>query len=352
MAELNPYVVLAILITGFAAVIYFIRQKPQDGDALKVMTEWMKEIKQETVSSKQRTEDNLKDLNKAINERLDNAGRVIAGLTKELGGMQEIGRSMKDVQDLLKGPKLRGGMGEESLEMLIKQVLPHQHFQTQYRFQSGEVVDCIIRINKELLCVDSKFPLENFRALVKSEKEEDQLAFRKAFFKDVKKHVEAISKKYILPHEGTMDFALMYVPMESIFQEIINEQEVQDYARSKKVLITSPNSFYHYLTVINNSLKGSQINEMAKQIQRIISALKQDSDKFSGNLSVLTKHITNAKNTSDSINEDFRKLASKIESAHVLQLEEKVAAPLEAGRASPHEAGGGENKQRKSKPLN
>ena len=108
--------------------------------------------------------------------------------------------------------------------------------------------------------------------MIKSEKEEDQIAFRKAFFKDVKKHIETIAKKYILPNEGTLDFALMYVPMESIFQEIINEPDIQDFARSKKILITSPNSFYHYLTVINNSLRGSQINELAKQLQRIIGA--------------------------------------------------------------------------------
>ena len=160
--------------------------------------------------------------------------------------------------------------------------------------------------------------------MVKSEKEEDQIAFRKSFFRDVKKHVDAIARKYILPNEGTMDFALMYVPMESIFQEIVNEPEIQEYARGRKVLITSPNSFYHYLTIINNSLKGTQINEMAKQLQRIIAAIKQESDKFSGNLSVLTKHVTNAKNTADSINEDFRKLASKIESAHGLQIEDRV----------------------------
>lgn len=288
--------------------------------------EWMKDIKQGTENSKQAMERSIQETNKAISERLDNAGRVIASLTKELGGMQEIGRSMKDVQDLLKGPKLRGGMGEESLEMLLKQVLPSQHYQMQYRFISGEVVDCIIRINKELLCVDSKFPLENFRALIRSEKEEDQIKFRKDFQKDVKKHVDTIAKKYILPNEGTLDFALMYVPMESVFQEIIGDGELQDYSRTRKILITSPNSFYHYLTVINNSLRGSQINEMAKQLLKIIGAIKQDSDKFAGNLSVLTKHVTNAKNTSDVINEDFRKLASKIESAYGLQLEEKSSA--------------------------
>lgn len=322
--DTQVYIILVVVIAGFVAVVFAFKHivgKPKDEDVMKVMMEWMKDIKQGTENSKQITEQNIKDLNKAINERLDNAGRVIGSLAKELGGMQEIGRSMKDVQDLLKGPKLRGGMGEESLEMLIKQVLPMQHYQMQYRFNSGEIVDCIIRINKELLCIDSKFPLENFRSLIKSEKEEDQIAFRKAFFRDVKKHIDSIAKKYILPSEETLDFALMYVPMESVFQEIINEPDMQDYARSKKVLVTSPNSFYHYLTVINNSLRGSQINEMAKQLQRIIGAIKVESDKFGNNLSILTKHVTNAKNISDGVNEDYRKLASKIDTAISLQID-------------------------------
>jgi DNA anti-recombination protein RmuC len=121
-----------------------------------------------------------------------------------------------------------------------------------------------------------------------------------------------------------MDFAMMYVQMESVFLEIINDPETSDYARTKKIYIASPNSFYYYLTIIHNSLRSTQINEMLKPLIRMISAIKQDSDKFTGNLSTLTKHITNAKNTSDLINEDFRKLASKIENAYSLQLEDNV----------------------------
>lgn len=320
------YLLLAILVAGFAALFYYMKTssaKPQDNESMKLMTEWMKSLKDDTDSSRKEIQTSIQKSSEDLNRRLTEAARLFADVQHKVGEMSEIGRGMKDIQDLLKGPKLRGGMGEESLEMTLKQVLSDKNFQLQYRFSTGEIVDCIIRVGKELISVDSKFPLENFRQLVRSEKEEDQLKFRKDFFKDVKKHIEAISKKYILPNENTMDFALMYIPMESVFQEIINDGEIMDFARTKKVYITSPNSFYHYLTIILNSLRASQINEMIKPMLRAIAGIKQDSDKFSGNLSVLTKHITNAKNTSDSINEDFRKLASKIEGAYGLQVAEE-----------------------------
>lgn len=321
------YIILGALIAGFAALFYFVQAKnPKQGDseALKIMTEWMRNLKQDTESSRKEIQDSIQKSSEDLNRRLTEAARLFADVQNKVGEMSEIGRGMKDIQDLLKGPKLRGGMGEESLEMTLKQVLPDKAYQMQYRFSTGEIVDCIVRVGKELICIDSKFPLENFRMLVKSEKEEDQIKFKKDFIKDVKKHIDAISKKYILPNENTMDFALMYVPMESVFQEINNDIETSEYARTKKVYITSPNSFYHYLTIIMNSLKAAQINEMIKPLLRTIASVKQDSDKFSNNLSVLTKHITNAKNTSDVINEDFRKLASKIENAYALQLDEKA----------------------------
>lgn len=331
MESIQFYLILGVLIAGFAAVFYYLKtsaNKPQDNESMRVMTEWMKSLKDDTDSSRKEIQQSIQKTNEDLNRRLSDAAKLFGDVQRKVGEMSEIGRGMKDIQDMLKGPKLRGGMGEESLEMTLKQVLSDKNFQMQYRFSTGEIVDCIIHVGKELISVDSKFPLENFRMLVKSDKEEDQMKFRKDFFKDVKKHIEAISKKYILPNENTMDFALMYVPMESVFQEIINDPDMTDFARGKKVYITSPNSFYHYLTIILNSLRASQINEMIKPLLRAIAAIKQDSDKFSANLSVLTKHVTNAKNSSDSINEEFRKLASKIEGAYGLQVADEVKSEI------------------------
>jgi len=291
---------------------------------MRVMMEWMKSIKDGGDLTRREIQDSIQKTNQDISKRLTDAAKLFAEVQNKVGQMTELGRSMKDVQELLKGPKTRGLFGEDALESLLKQVLPSQHYQMQYRFQSGEAVDCVIKLKEGMICIDSKFPLENFRALMKSENEEDRENFRKAFFRDVKKHIESIAKKYILTNEGTLDFALMYVPMESVFQEIANEQTVMEFARSKKIYITSPNSFYHYIAVIVQGLRGAQLNEMTTKVLNIISAIKQSSDKFAMNLNVLNKHVTNAKNTVEIVNEDFRSLSSKIDTAHSMQIEEKA----------------------------
>lgn len=315
--------ILIVILLGFGLVLFFVGKKPKQNQALEVMMEWMKSVKDAGDLTRKEIQDSIRNSSEDINRRLTDAAKLFAQVQRDVGQMTELGRSMKDVQEFLKGPKSRGIFGEDALESLLKQVLPSQNYQIQYRFESGETVDCVIKLKEGLVCIDSKFPLENFRAMMKSENEEDKDNFRKTFLRDVKKHIETIAKKYILTKEGTLDFALMYVPMESVFQEIVNDQSLMEFARTKKVLITSPNSFYHYVTVIHTALKGAQINELAKQILNIISALKQASDRFATNLSVLTKHVTNAKNTVDTVNEDYRALSSKIQSAYTLQVEEK-----------------------------
>ena len=316
-------ILLIILVAGIGSVIYFLTRKPKTDQSVQVMLDWMKSLQEKSDLTRKEIQDSISSSNKDINNRLTEAARLFSDVQRKVGEMTELGRSMKDEQDLLKGPKTRGIFGEDALEMLLKQVLPQQSYQMQYRFESGEIVDCVIRLKEGLICVDSKFPLENFRALLKAENEVDVSAFRKAFARDVKKHVEAIAKKYILPNEGTLDFALMYVPMESVFQEIVNDQELNEYSRAKKVFITSPNSFYNYITTISNVLKGAKMNELARQVLNLLGALKQDSDKFTNPLGVLTKHVTNAKSTVDSVNDEFRALTSKIDRAQTLQIEEK-----------------------------
>src|SRR3989338_9319184 len=202
---------------------------------MQMVMDLMKSITESSQSTRKEIQDSIISSNRDINSRLTEAARLFADVQRKVGEMTELGRSMKDVQELLKGPKTRGIFGEDALESLLKQVLPADNYEMQYRFESGEAVDCVIKLKDGLLCIDSKFPLENFRAMMKVESEEDKNNLRKAFLRDVKKHVESISKKYILPREGTLDLALMYVPMESVFQEIIDDQDLMEFARSKKI---------------------------------------------------------------------------------------------------------------------
>src|SRR5690606_10387937 len=162
---------------------------------------------------------------------------VIRDVNKEVGQMSEIGRSMKELQEFLKSPKLRGNIGEEILNDLISQLFPKNSFHLQYTFKSGEKVDAAIRTDAGILPIDSKFPMENFTKMIKADSDTEKKSYEKEFLRDVKKHIDSIAKKYILPEEGTMDFALMYVPSETVFYDLCNQMESMNYARSKRVYI-------------------------------------------------------------------------------------------------------------------
>ncbi len=258
--------------------------------------------------------------NQAINERLDKAALFMKTIGQEVGQMRELGKSMKDLQDFLQSPKLRGNIGEEILKDLLNQVLPTSNFSIQYKFKEGQTVDAIIKTDNGLIPVDSKFPMENARKLFQTENEKDKAAVKNEFAKDVRKHIGDISRKYILPSEGTVDFAIMYVPSESVYYEVVaNCQDVIDYGQSKKVFLVSPNSFYYFLQAIMLGLRGKKIEEKAKQIMDTLGMIQHESVKFGESLGVLDRHLTNAKNAMEGVTSKYSKLSGKIDSVKLLK---------------------------------
>jgi DNA recombination protein RmuC len=328
MVEIFLYVIIAILFIGFGVLLYFLSvlkkraEQPADDTSLKVMMEWMKEIKLGTESTRDAMQKSLQETNKAINDRLDNAGRVIAQLTRELGGIAQVGPDIRRLSETLASPKLRGNFGEEMLEQMLSLALPKEGFIIQYKFANGETVDAIVRVGEKLLPIDSKFSMENFRLYKEAKTEEAAEGLKKAFLKDVKKRVDEIHKKYILPQEGTFDFALMYIPSEGVFSEVLDDLATLTYARDKKVYFVSPNTLYHHLQIILLSLRGQKINQAAQAILSMIAGIKQESEKFGRTLEVLANHIKNANNTMGVVNNDFAKLRSSIVNASGLKLEE------------------------------
>lgn len=322
------YVILGILVIGFGAAIYFLMelkkqaQKPAEDQTLKVMMDWMKEIKQDVQQDREQTQKNIHETNKQINDRLTEAARVIGKLQQDIGVVTQIGPDVRRLSEVLASPKARGNFGEEMLENMLSQVLPQSSYSMQYKFKNGETVDAIVRVGEMILPVDSKFSMENFRLMKESKTDESTETLKKAFLKDVKKRIDEIHKKYILPQEGTFDFALMYVPSEGIYQEIILDDDINVYARNKRVMPVSPNSLFIYLQNIVVSLRGQEINKMAQQILAMITGIKQESDKFGRNLEILGKHIVNAGNSMGTVNGDFLKLQMSIQNAASLKLDE------------------------------
>lgn len=323
------YLLGALVITGLGLIAWFINLKLKkiteltkpDDNLLKVIETLQKgtvDLQSGLREQSKNISDTLSQSTKSLNERLDNAARFIAQVSKEVGQMSEIGRSMKDLQEFLKSPKLRGNIGEEVLKDLISQMFPKSSFHLQYTFKNGEKVDAALQTDAGLLPIDSKFPMENFQAMVKAETKLERDKLRRVFTTDVRKHIRDISQKYILPEEGTMDFALMYVPSEPVYYEIANIQDLTDYARKNRVYPVSPTTLYAHLQMILLSFEGKKIEARSKQVFRLLRAVQKDYEKTEGVLQILGKHINNAYNQFSNALQSFSLLGQKINSTQVL----------------------------------
>ncbi len=276
-----------------------------------------------------------------VGSRLDNAARVIHDVQKQLGelgkateNIRELGMNVGKLEEMLRAPKLRGGLGELLLEDLLRQVLPVNAYTFQHKFRSGEKVDAVIHTSGGMVPVDSKFPLENFRRLVDAKSDQDRTAAARTFRQDVRKHIDDISKKYILPDEGTFDFALMYIPAENIYYETIIKDERFDeedglyaYASKHRVVPVSPNSFYAHLRVIALGFKGLQVEANAKEIIKTLDRLGYELQKFRTVFETLGTHLTNARNNYDKAEKSLTAFEEKLNSAQQLR-EEHAPVPL------------------------
>lgn len=315
-------VVLIIVLAAMLVIAVFLNKKLSElKDAQKPSDELLEIIRTLQTGSREDRRDLLVSLQRntqAVNERLDNAARVISQVQRNLGEMSEIGKGIRTLQDFLQSPKLRGGLGEEVLKEMIGQTFPKNAFHLQYSFKSGVKVDAVLKTDAGLLCIDSKFPMENFTLMLKGETEGERGTGKKQFIQDVKKHIEDISKKYILPDEGTMDFALMYIPSESVYYEVVNIPELSNFARRQRVYPVSPNTLYAHLQVLLLSFEGKDLELKSKEIFRILRAVQNDYGKVEENLSTLQKHLNNAYNMMGNVTSSFNTLGQKISSTQKL----------------------------------
>ncbi len=306
-------------------------------DVLKMSMQQQNESMKMQQEMRKQMDERLRDVttslerqHKTVGERLDNAAKAVGDVQKSLGEMSvstkqmiDIGKDISSLQDILRAPKLRGNLGELFLDNLLSQILPGKGlYELQYRFKSGEVVDAVIRlVDNMLVCVDSKFPLENFQKMLDAQNDQDDkriTQYRKAFYMDVKKHVDAISSKYILPGEGTLNFALMYIPAENVYYETItkdlaDEGNISQYALSKRVIPVSPNTFYLYLQTLLIGFKGMQVQKNAQHILDRLSQLKGDFGKFSETYELVGTHLQHAQASFEKSERKLENFGGKLE---------------------------------------
>lgn len=235
---------------------------------------------------------------KAVSEQLQASTEMLGTIRQQLGQVQQSGHDLSDaarqIESVLGGAKVRGTLGEVALERMLADALPPSSYETQYKFSTGEAVDAVVRLRDRMLPIDSKFPLEGYRRLVDSGEEA-----RKGFANAVRVHVDSIAKKYILPDEGTLDFALMFVPSEGIFYELLRSTDskgaaLDEYCRGKFVVPVSPSTLFAHLQIIAMGFRGMQIEENAKRLLSSITGLQKQMENFGEVYQRLGGHLRNA----------------------------------------------------------
>ncbi len=267
----------------------------------------------------------LNNLQNQVSQNLVNASNAVNTVQKTLGKLEEetrrifeVGKDMAGLQELLRQPKFRGEFGQFLLENVLEQIMPREYFVLQYRFRNGEIADAAIRIGENLVVVDAKFPLESFKRIIEAAAADEKGRARKEFMRAVNKHVDDIANKYILPDEGTYDFALMYIPAENVYYETIIkdgdevDKNIRDYALSKKVVPVSPNSFYAYLMVILRGLKGLTIEKRAQEVMENLARLRNEFVKFYEEFAKTGAHLKDAGKSYDRAVTNLEKFGDKL----------------------------------------
>jgi DNA recombination protein RmuC len=253
-----------------------------------------------------RVADSARQMQENSHRQFTESNRLIKEITQEITSVKEIGRQtqtfaeqLQNLQDILKNPKQRGILGEYYLETVLKNVMSPEDYAIQYPFKNGEIVDAVVKINKKLVPIDSKFSLDNYNRYIHAQ-EPERSVLEKAFVNDLKIRIQETAK-YIRPEENTMDFAFMFIPSEGIYYDLLTNQVgageeenlIQRAASKYKVIIVSPTSFLAYLQTVMQGLKALQIEERAVEIQKRVGEL----GKHIGSYEEFYKKLGNALST-------------------------------------------------------
>ncbi len=245
----------------------------------------------------------------------------------------EQAREFTSLQDLLKAPTARGGLGEAMLEELLHQVLPPGAFDMQHRFSSGATVDAIVHAGGKIVCIDSKFPLSNYRRMCDATTDAERADAERAFAADVAKHIDDISVRYIVPDEGTLDFAVMYVPAEGLYAEVLRlyhrRKPLYESAIEARVIPMSPLTTYAYLSTVLFGLRCLSIEANAERILGFCGRLQQDMERFATDYDTLGKHIGNARSKFEDGGRHLDHLRTRLERVADFESESMPAPPLE-----------------------
>jgi DNA recombination protein RmuC len=316
--EIVTIIVLAIAV--LVLTVLMLSRKSQDySQAFFLLQQRMGQIEEQVKKS-------LDEGNKSVNEKFDNSLKVIGDIKRTIGSLEEtnkqmlaLGKEISSIQDLLRPPQIRGGLGELTLNNILSELLPRQNYEEQYRFRNGVIVDAVIKLGNRIVPIDSKFPLDSFERYVACSEEKEKNSHLREFSRSVKSQIDNISAKYILEDEATYDFALMYIPSENIYYQTILKDDIEvdgksiaEYALGRRVVVVSPNSIYAYLRVIHLGLRGMQFENNVRKIMDDYSRLNKELEKFEKQFATLGAHINHAHAVFDGAARQLNTLSTKM----------------------------------------
>ena len=320
------YIIIGLAI-GALAVFFVVRsRKPHqdDSQANVILHQRLDALGKLIADQLKESRESVERSSTTVHKQVEGFTQGLTQLTENLKQVHDTVKDVSSFQNIFKSPKLRGIWGEASLESTLQQFFPREGYALQYYFKSGEAVDCIIKLPNELILpVDSKFNFDNFMKMVEADNDIAREQYKKIFFGDVKKKIDEIAAKYILPSENTTDFALMYIPAETVYYELINnikDANIPGYAQSKKVWLVSPNTFGLSVAAIRHWVKDIQLTKQTKDIMKRLERIATDGRKLGDDFRKLGNHLDNARSSYEDSEKRLTLMVDRVQ--NVVELEE------------------------------
>jgi DNA recombination protein RmuC len=298
---------LGLLVGAVAARVYWAASRPDQGPSeVALLRGELERLADRLSTDADRLAGRLEGIDTRMTQTQTTTTDIARGVFDALGDVRRATATVADqareftsLQDLLRAPKARGGIGEAMLEELLRQVLPPKAYSVQHRFRSGTVVDAVVRAGGKLVCIDSKFPLSNYRRMCEADGDVERVDAERAFAADVDKHIRDIAARYIVPDEDTFDFAVMYVPAEGVYGEVLRlshrRRPLFEAAMEARVIMMSPLTMYGYLQTVLLGLRCLRVEESAQSVLDYCGRLQQEMERFAGEYEVLGRHLHNAR---------------------------------------------------------
>ncbi len=332
--------VLVLAVTVLAVLLVRIQKKLGGGnsESLVLLQNQMNELSR-TLDKK--LSESSQTMNESVKHQFSESQKLVRNftddlknITREITEVKEtnkqvfsITETLQNLEKVLKNQKQRGSLGEAGLELILSNVLPPDAYQTQYSFPGGDIVDAIIKTKDGHICVDAKFSLDNYNRLITETDEVRRDSLEKEFVSDLRKRIDETAK-YIRPKDGTLPFAIMYIPAEGIYYDLlinqvasrtVNSRSLIEYAyKDKNVIIVSPTTLVAYLQTILQGFRAFKIEESAKKIgervedlRRHLLAYEEHHTKLGNTLGTVVNHFNRSNKSFKMIDKDIMRITGE-----------------------------------------